>query len=107
MRPPMLIAPRPPFLAARPIARPVDAPLPGPAPYLTQLNGHRNQAMNCVCTSLAMLAIKFNPRLLDAYGGSADLLINTISETMLAGQRSRGVDGLRSYPLLGWLGASL
>jgi hypothetical protein len=76
-------------------------------PYLTQVNGHPNQEMNCVPTVLAMMVARFNPSWVRAAGGSGDRLINAISDAMLAIQGTTAVDGLRSYSVLGQLGQEL
>jgi hypothetical protein len=76
-------------------------------PYLTQVNGHPNQEMNCVPTVLAMMVARFNPAWVRAAGGSGDRLINAISDAMLTIQGTTAVDGLRSYGVLGALGQEL
>lgn len=95
----------------RPTSRPftVDSslPLPGPAPYLTQVNGHPNESMNCVPTTLSMLVAKLNPSWAARAGGNGDRLIAAVSGAMRSHDGSVGVSGLRSFRTLDVLAREL
>lgn len=97
------------FVRAPSRAVTVDAslPLPGPAPYLTQVNGHPNESMNCVPTTLSMLVAKLNPSWAARAGGNGDRLIAAVSGAMRSIDGSMGVSGLRSFRTLDVLAREL
>jgi hypothetical protein len=97
------------FVRGAPRAFTVDPalPLPGPAPYLSQVNGHPNESMNCVPTTLSMLVAKLNPAWAARAGGSGDRLIAAVSHAMRALDGSVGVNGLRSFRTLDVLAREL
>lgn len=82
-------------------------PLPGPAPYLSQVNGHPNESMNCVPTTLSMLVAKLNPSWAARAGGDGDRLIAAVSHAMRSLDGSAGVSGLRSFRTLDVLAREL
>lgn len=92
-----------------PISVALARPLPGPAPYLSQINGHPNQEMNCVPTTLSMLVAKLNPAWAARAGGNGDRLIAAVSGAMRAldGTVGVGVSGLRSLRTLDALAREL
>ena len=90
----------------RVVAADLSMPRLGPAPYLTQMNGHPNETMNCVPTTLSMLVAKLNPGWA-ARAGTGDRLIAAVSHAMRTLDGSTGVSGLASFATLDVLGREL